>query len=59
MWLIIRNFPFQAKFLRLFSATVSEAAVRRCSIIKFAKLCKIHSKTPERESLFDAIFSSY
>ena len=37
-WLIIRSFPFQSEFLRLFSVRVSEAAVRRCSIIKFAKL---------------------
>ena len=55
--LIIWSFPLRADFLRLFS--VSEAAFRRCSMIKFAKLYKIHRKTPVTESLFDAIFSSY
>ena len=57
--LIIWSFPLRADFLRLFSVSVSEAAFRRCSMIKFAKLYKIHRKTPVTESLFDAIFSSY
>ena len=57
--LIIWSFPFRAEFLRPFSVTVSEAAVRSCSIIKFAKLCNIHRKAPVTESLYDAIFSSY
>ena len=48
--LIIWSLPFRAEFLRLFSVTVSEAAVRRCSIKKFAKFCKTHKKTPVRES---------
>ena len=57
--LIIWSFPFRTEFLRLFWVTVSEAAVRKCSLKKFAKLCKIHRKTPETESLFSTIFSSY
>ena len=57
--LIIWSFPFQAEFLRLFSVIVSETAVRKFSIIKFAKYSKILRKKPVTESLFDAMFSSY
>ena len=46
-------------FSGLFSVTVSEAAIRSCSIIMFAKLCKVHRKIPLAESLYDAVFSSY
>ena len=54
--LIISSFPFRAEFRRLLSVTVSEAALRRCSIIKFTKICKVQRKTPVTESLFDTIF---
>ena len=51
-WLIIRSFPFQAEFLRLFSVRVSEAAVRRCSIIKIAKLVReVLSRVIERQKV--------
>ena len=40
------------EYPRLFSVTVSEAAVRRGSIKKFAKFGKTHRKMPVSESLF-------
>ena len=50
--LTIWRFSFRADFPRLFSVTLSEAAVRRCSVKKFAKFCKIHTKTPVSEVSF-------
>ena len=57
--MIIWSFPFRAELSGLFSATVSEADLRRCSVKKFANFCKIHRKIHVAESLFDAIFSSH
>ena len=57
--MIIWSSPFQAELSGLFSATVSEADVQRCSVKKFANFCKIHRKIHVAVSLFDAIFSSH